>query len=126
MSNDRIKRVSGQIKKEISELIRELKDPRISPAVTSVTEVQVSRDLRHAWIYVSVLEDKENDAAEEENEKEDPVSVLDKASGFIRTELGKRIRIKHIPELHFMPDSSIAHGARIDQVLKSLKEDGEE
>ncbi len=117
MSNARIQRVSGLIKKEVSELIRELKDPRISPAITSITDVQVSRDLSHAWVYVSILKD--------EQEKEEIVSVLDKARGFVRTELGKRIRLRHIPEIHFISDDSIAHGARIDEVLKSLKQEEE-
>jgi len=117
MNNPRMRRVSGQLKKEISQIIKELKDPRISPALTSVTDVQVSRDLRHAWVYVSILEDH--------SERVNTIEVLDKAKGFIRSELGKRIRIRYIPELNFISDQSIEHGARIDEVLKSLKKDEE-
>jgi len=118
MNNARIQRVAGQIKKEVSQIIKELKDPRISPAITSVTGVQVSRDLRHAWVYVSILED--------DTERSNTIEVLDKAKGFIRSELGKRIRIRYIPELNFISDHSIEHGARIDEVLKSLNKEKEE
>ncbi len=118
MSNPRMERVSEQIKKEVSQIIKELKDPRISPAITSITKVEVSKDLRHARVYVSILDD--------DTERANTVEVLDKAKGFIRSELGKRIRIRYIPELHFISDHSIEHGARIEEVLKSLKTEEEE
>lgn len=114
MSNQRLYRVAGQIKKEISEIIRdEVKDPRVIPAKTTITEVRVSRDLSHAWVYVSILEDVEG-------EKEALIEALDKATGFIRTEVGKRVRLRHIPELHFISDQSIEYGSHIDKVLKSI------
>ena len=114
MSNPRLYRVAGQIKKEISEILRdEVKDPRVVPAKTTITQVEVSRDLGHAWIYVSILEDVEG-------EKDAVIDALGKAAGFIRTEVGKRIRLRHIPELHFISDQSIEYGSHIDQVLKTI------
>jgi ribosome-binding factor A len=107
-------RVAGQIKKEISDIIRdEIKDPRVTNAITTITDVQVSRDLSHAWVYFSVLRDNDD-------EKEIIIQALDKASGFIRTEVGKRIRLRHIPEIHFVFDQSIEYGAHIDKVLKKI------
>ncbi len=114
MSSSRLYRVAGQIKKEISEVIRnEIKDPRVIPAKTSITEVQVSRDLGHAWVYVSIFE-------ENEGERNAVLEALQKASGFIRTEIGKRIRLRHIPEIHIISDHSIEYGSHIDNVLKSI------
>ncbi len=114
MSNPRLYRVAGQIKKEISDIIRnEIKDPRVVPAKTTITEVQVSRDIGHAWVYVSILE-------ENEGEKDAVLEALEKAAGFIRTEIGKRVRLRHIPEIHFISDQSIEYGSHIDKVLKSI------
>ena len=93
MSRQRAQRVGEEIKKEVSEIIRmELKDPALEK-MTSVTDAEVSRDLGYARIYVSIYAP--------ETEQAEVLKVLDKASGFIRSELGKRIRLRHIPELEF-------------------------
>ncbi len=114
MSSPRLHRVAGQIKKEISVIIREeIKDPRVNPAITTITDVKVSRDLGHAWVYVSILKDNID-------ERNNSLQALEKAAGFIRTEIGKRIRIRHIPEIHFVFDKSIEYGAHINEVLKKL------
>lgn len=114
MSNPRLHRVAGQIKKEISEIIRdEVKDPRVVPAIITITDVRVSRDLGHAWVYVSILKD-------DTDERDVVIQALEKAAGFIRTETGKRIRLRHIPELHFISDQSIEYGAHINEVLKTI------
>lgn len=113
MNRSRIRRVAGQIKREASQIIREeLKDPRVAPAITSITDVLVSPDLRYARIYVSILGSDE--------EREGILQVLEKATGFIRSEIGKRIRLRYIPEISFLADKSIEYGAHIDQVLKEL------
>lgn len=113
MNRSRIRRVAGQIKKETSHIIREgLKDPRISTGITSITDVLVSPDLRYARIYVSILGSEED--------REEILRVLDKATGFIRSEIGKRIRLRYVPEISFIADKSIEYGAHIDQVLKDL------
>ncbi len=113
MSKQRAQRIGEEIKKEISQIIRmELKDPALGK-MTSVTDAEVSRDLGYARIYVSIYAPDAEQAA--------MLKVLEKASGFIRSELGKRIRLRHIPELEFRLDKSIEYGAHIDDVLKKLE-----
>ena len=115
MSENRVRRVAEQIKKEVSQIIRsEIKDPRIASLV-SVTEVRVSRDLSYATNYVSVYGS--------EAEKRETFKTLWRASGFIRSEIGKRIRLRRTPEINFAEDSSMEYGARIDEVLKTLHEE---
>lgn len=112
MSRQRAQRIGEEIKKEVSDIMRlELKDPALQK-MTSVTGVDVSRDLSHVKIFVSIF------AADEE--KEQAFKVLERAGGFIRSELGKRIRLRHTPELEFRLDRSMEYGAHIDGVLKSL------
>lgn len=116
MSENRVKRVAGQIKKDLSQIIcLELKDPRIAE-FTSVTDVELSRDMHYAQVYISVLGSVE--------EKEDTIEALEQASGFLRSEIGKRIRLKHTPELNFRIDNSMEYGAHIESLIKSLREDG--
>ncbi len=118
MSFNRSRRVAGEMKKEISQIIaREIKDPRIA-ALTSVTAVELSRDLRHAVVYVSIY----GSAAE----KERTMQTLLRAAGFIRSEIGRRIRLRYAPEIQFAEDRSLEYGAHIDNVLKSLQKDSKE
>lgn len=112
MSRQRAQRVGEEIKKEVSEIIRmQLKDPSLEK-LTSVTDAEVSRDISHARIYVSIYAS--------DTEQVQALKVLEKAKGFIRSELGKRIRLRHIPELEFRLDRSMEYGAHIDDVLKKL------
>jgi len=112
MSRQRVQRVGEEIKKEVSEIIRlELKDPALEK-LTSITGADVSRDLSYARVYVSIY------ASRDEQGK--ILKVLEKASGFIRSELGKRIRLRHTPVLLFCLDRSMEYGAHIEGVLKSL------
>lgn len=111
----RFRRVAEEIKKEVSDILRsQLKDPRIIK-MTSVTDVETSRDISYAKIFVSIYGDK--------NEQETILKVLNKAAGFIRTEIGKRIRIHHTPEIEFLLDRSMEYGAHIESVLKELEPD---
>jgi ribosome-binding factor A len=113
MGRQRRQRVAEEIKKEVSGIIRfELKDPGLEGMI-SITDVEVSGDLRYTKIYVSIYANRE--------EQEKALKVLHKASGFIRSEIGKRIRLRHVPELEFCLDSSMEYGARIDSVLKQIK-----
>lgn len=115
MSENRVRRVAEQVKKDVSQIIGyEMKDPRLA-GITSVTDVQLSRDLRYASIYVSIFGS--------DQEKEETLQTLIKATGFIRTEIGKRIRLRYTPEINFFLDNSIEYGAHIERVIKSLKED---
>ena len=108
MSYNRIDRISEEVRREVDRIIREdLNDPRIS-GTFSVTHADVTRDLRHAKIYVSVLEDEK---------RADMLAALKKAAGFIRRELGQNIVIRYSPELTFVSDENIAYGVHIAKVL---------
>lgn len=111
----RSNRIGEQMKKEVSQILREeLKDPRVG--FVTVTSVDVSGDLSYAKIYVSVL------GAEED--KMQTLKALQKAQGFVRSELSKRLRLRYIPEVTFHFDKSIEHGARIMELLHRVQ--GEE
>ncbi|MFD1888337.1 30S ribosome-binding factor RbfA [Paenibacillus wenxiniae] len=111
MAKIRTGRVGEQIKKELSLLIQnELKDPRIG--FVTVTGVDVTNDLSQAEVYLSVLGDEE--------QKTGSLKGIEKASGFLRSEIGKRIRLRHTPELLFKIDESIAYGNRIDQLINQI------
>lgn len=118
MSEQRAQRVAEEIKREVSNILRnEIKDPRVAAlGLISVTGVDVTRDLRHAKIYFSVLGT--------EDEQKQTSEALMRATGFIRTEIGKRIRLRHIPEVSFHLDRSIAYGAHINQLLRELNPNG--
>lgn len=110
----RSNRVAEQMKKELSEIIsRKLKDPRIG--FVTVTDVEVTGDLQQATVYISVLG--------EDSVKESTLLGLSKSKGFIRSEIGQRIRLRKTPELSFEIDSSIAYGNRIDSLLRDIKEE---
>lgn len=117
MSVDRLSKLSEQIKKEISYIIQnEIKDPRV-PMLTSVVNVEVTRDLRYAKVYVSVFGDEEKKAK--------CIEGLKSASGYIRKEVGSRMDIRYIPELIFEIDRSIEYGMHIDKVLKEMKKNND-
>ncbi|HZK18153.1 MAG TPA: 30S ribosome-binding factor RbfA [Clostridia bacterium] len=112
----RSERLAETVKKEVSDIITTtIKDPRVGFA--SITSVEVSGDLRHAKIFVSVLGP--------DNEKEATLEALEHAKGFIRTELGRRVRLRHTPELIFYLDDSIGHGVRVMELLKAVKAESE-
>lgn len=115
MANHRANRVAEEIKKEVIKMMRgELKDPRIG--FTTVTSVEVTPDIRYARIFVSIYGNEEA--------KKDTMEALHKSEGFIRSELGKRMRLRYTPEISFRFDSSIEYGARIMELLEEVK--GEE
>jgi len=116
MARVRVSRVAERIKQEMSEILqRELKDPRIG--FVTVTGVDVTNDLSQATVYLSVLG---GDA-----QKEATLAALGKARGFIRTEIGRRIQLRHVPELTFKFDSSIEYGSRIERLLDELNPEQE-
>jgi len=107
----RVGRVGEQLKKELSQIIQtELKDPRIG--FITVTGVEVTNDLSQARVFLSVLGSEE--------QKEETLKALARGGGFIRSELGKRIRLRHTPELLFKFDSSIEYGSRIESLLEEI------
>lgn len=114
MPKVRNSRIAEQIKKELGFLLqRELKDPRIG--FVTVTGVEVTNDLSLAKVFISVMGSEE--------EKRNTLQTLEKAQGFLRSELGKRIEIRAIPELAFKLDTSIDYGDRIERILSALKEE---
>lgn len=110
-NNNRIGRIDEEYRKELSQIIGyELKNPNVT-GIISVTKVKVTPDLKYAKVYVSILNSK--------NIKE-TMEGLKKSSGFIRTELAKRINLRNTPELIFEIDDSIEYGAKIDSILKEI------
>ncbi|NLC42942.1 MAG: 30S ribosome-binding factor RbfA [Clostridiales bacterium] len=112
MAKYRINRVSEEIRREISDIIRSaVKDPRISQ-VTSVMKAEVTGDLRYAKIYISVLGSEED--------REATLDGLKQAAGFIRRELGNRLDLRYTPELLFVSDNSIEYSVEINKKLSEL------
>jgi ribosome-binding factor A len=114
----RSNRVGEQMKKELSDIIgRKIKDPRVG--FVTVTDVQVTGDLQQAKVYISVLGD--------DDQRQDTLIGLAKAKGFIRSEIGRRIRLRKTPELFFEFDESIVYGNRIENLIHELnKKDSDE
>ena len=111
MSFKRTDRINEEIKKELSSIIRELKDPRI-PMMTSVVNVSVTNDLRYAKAYISIMGTDE--------EKQDAIKGLKAAAGFIRREVGSRIKLRAVPEFTFELDNTIEYGAHINKLLNDI------
>jgi ribosome-binding factor A len=112
----RSNRVGEQMKKELSDIIgRKIKDPRIG--FVTVTDVQVTGDLQQAKVYISVLGDEE--------QRENTLKGLAKAKGFIRSEVGQRIRLRKTPELIFEWDESMEYGNRINTILHQIQNDSD-
>jgi ribosome-binding factor A len=117
MEYKRSHRVADQIQKEIAELVfRRVKDPRA--ANITISGVEVSDDLKHARIYFCIM-----GGGSDENAKKNAAAGLDKAKGFIRQELGRRLTMRYVPELQFVYDTSFEHGDRIEKLLKELQKD---
>jgi len=113
MSSIRIDRYNEEIKKSISQIIQEMKDPRISP-MTTITQVEITRDFRFAKARVSVYD-------KDEKVRQETVDTLNHASGFIVHEMGQRIDIRRLPQMKFVLDDSIAYSEHISKILNSLK-----
>ncbi|MFO0754044.1 MAG: 30S ribosome-binding factor RbfA [Thermodesulfovibrionales bacterium] len=108
----RSQRLSILLREEIADIImRRVKDPRLG--FVTVTDVEMSEDLKIARVFVSVLK---------EEERELTLEILNAAKGLIRSEVSKRVRVKFIPVLEFRIDASIARGDRIDRLLREIKE----
>lgn len=126
----RSNRLGEEIRKVISEmLISELKDPRLSEALLSISSVDVTRDGSYATCYVTVLVPKGTgyDITEEEREiHEHVLEGLYSAKGLIKKEIGSRIKMRHIPELIFKIDGSMDYGRHISKMLKDLDIGNEE
>lgn len=113
MAFKRTDRISEEMKKELSAVLRTLKDPRI-PLMTSIVSVTVTNDLRYAKAYVSVMGSPE--------EKKEALAALKSAAGYIRREIGGRMDLRCVPEFVFVEDTSIEYGAHINALLRDISE----
>lgn len=109
-------RVAEAIKKEMSELLlKEIKDSRIRSNFVSITNVEVTNDLRHAKLFFSIMGNN--------NSKEEVMKGLNSAKGFIRSKISERINLRFAPEFHFKLDESLEKGAKMLTLIDSLKSD---
>jgi ribosome-binding factor A len=114
MMSLRATRIGEQMKKELSDIIgRKLKDPRIG--FVTVTDVRVTGDLQQAKVYITVLGDEE--------QRQNTLKGLAKAKGFIRSEIGQRIRLRKTPEIYFEIDESIDYGNRIESLIRKISQE---
>ncbi len=111
MASNRIGRINEELQRELSVLIRSLKDPRVQQSMVSVTKVEATGDLRYAKVYISVLD---------KDKSKDTLKGLKSAGGFLRRELGSRLQLRYTPELVFEEDDSIAYGAHMFDLLRHL------
>ena len=112
MASNRIGRINEEIQKELSSVIRNLKDPRVQDTMISVTRVEATPDLRWAKVYVSFLQ---------EDKAKDALKGLKSASGYLRRELGQRLQLRYTPELQWEQDDSIVYGAKMLKLINSLE-----
>ena len=118
MGKRRQEKMAVEIKRTLSMVIQEhIKDPRIDLASVSVTRVEVAQDISHARIYISILGDEEK--------QDETMKALQKARGYLRTELAHHLQIRHAPDLDFRLDKSIEHGIRISNLLENLNQNQE-
>ena len=112
MASNRIGRINDEIQKELSALLRTVKDPRVSGTLLTITHVDTTSDLRYSRIYVSAMD---------RTDEKDFLKGLKSASGYLRRELGQKLGLRYTPELQFFPDDSIAYGAHILDMLNHVK-----
>ena len=111
MAKDRINKINEEVRRELSTIVRELKDSRI-PMMTSIVAVRVTNDLSYAKVYVSVMGD--------ETVQKKAIEGLKSASGFVRREIGRKLQLRHTPEFIFELDHSIEQGAYINQLIHDI------
>ncbi len=111
MASNRLGRINEEIQRELADLLREMKDPRLHKTLISITRVETTPDLRYAKVYVSLL-DKEF--------TKEAMAGLKSSSGYLRRELGRALQLRYTPELQWQADDSITHGAHILDILSKL------
>jgi ribosome-binding factor A len=108
---DRLAGIESEFKRALSEVIKEMNDPRVSE-MASVTRVEISRDLMYAKVYISVFDN--------EKKKKSTIETLNHAEHFIKNEVGARIKIRRLPLITFILDSSIEYSSHISELLKKV------
>ena len=112
MASNRIGRINEEIQRELADLLRELKDPRVQKTMLSITRVETTPDLRYAKVYISIYEE----------EKRAPMmKALKTAAGFIRHNLGRRVQLRYTPELLFELDTTIEYGVHIASLINQVR-----
>ena len=112
MPSYKIARVTEDMHRELTAILREIKDPRVTGCMLSIVRVEVTNDLSYCTVYVSTVEGMERTKT--------AVQGLKSAAGFIRREAGGRLRLRHVPELIFKPTDSIEYGAHISRLIDDL------
>ncbi len=113
MGKRRQEKMSVEIRRMLASIIKDhVKDPRIDLTSVSITRVDVPQDISHARVYISIMGDEEKQNA--------TMQILQKAKGYIRSELAHGLQIRHAPELEFRLDKSIEQGIKISSLLESL------
>lgn len=111
MQGHKQERLNDQYREALSKLLGTVKDPRVT-GLLSIVKVEITNDLSYAKVYVSSLEG--------EKSLKDAIKGLESAKGYLRRELAARVKTRISPELRFVPDTSIAYGARINEILSGL------
>ena len=109
MASNRIGRINEESQREMANLLRTVKDPRLQGGLVTITHVDTTSDLRYAKIYISALD---------KSQEKDMMKGLKSASGYLRRELGSALRLRYTPELQFVADDSIQQGAHILEMLR--------
>ena len=112
MASNRINRINEEIQKCLADRIRDLKDPRVSTTMISITRVETTPDLRYTKVYVSFLE---------ENKAADAMKGLKSAAGWLRREIGQTLKLRYTPEIMWALDDSIVYGAKLLELINSLE-----
>ena len=112
MASNRINRINEEIQKELSGLLRTVKDPRVQDTMISITRVETTPDLRYTKVYVSFLQ---------EDRAADAMKGLKSAAGFLRRQLGSNLKLRYAPEIVWALDDSITYGARMLKLINSLE-----
>ena len=112
MASKRINGINQEIQKELSELLRSVKDPRIQDVMISITRVETTPDLRYTKVYVSFLQEDKVAGA---------MVGLKSAAGFLRRQLGQNLQLRYAPEIQWALDDSITYGAKMLKLINSLE-----
>ncbi len=113
MPSFKIGRATADVQRELADLLREVKDPRVSKLL-SIIKIDLSADLSYATVYVSAIEGYDKTV--------ESVKGLKNAAGYLRRELGARLKLRKTPELRFIADNSIEHSAHISRIIDSFEE----
>ena len=112
MASNRINRINEEIQKELSNLLRTVKDPRVQDTMISITRVETTPDLRYTKVYVSFLQ---------EERVKDAMKGLESAGGYLRRQLGSNLKLRYAPQIVWSLDDSITYGAKMLKLINSLE-----